>query len=69
MLKFWNADTGREIKSMGGHSGTITSVLLVPKENNGMFSVVDERKDWIEQPVVLALSFLKPANFDRRQID
>ncbi|XP_074625299.1 uncharacterized protein LOC141883651 [Acropora palmata] len=38
MLKFWNADTGREIKSMGGHSGTITSVLLVPKENNASSS-------------------------------
>ncbi|XP_015766363.1 PREDICTED: uncharacterized protein LOC107345169 [Acropora digitifera] len=38
MLKFWNADTGREIKSMGGHSGTITSVLLVPKENNGQIT-------------------------------
>ena len=44
MLKFWNADTGREIKSMGGHSGTITSVLLLPKENNGMVSVAYERK-------------------------
>ena len=30
MLKLWDADTGREMRSMGGHTGTITSVFLVP---------------------------------------
>lgn len=50
MLKLWNADTGQEIKSMGGHSGTITAVLLVPKENNGMVSVADERKTGSSNP-------------------
>ena len=30
MLKLWDADTGREMRSMGGHTGTITSVYLVP---------------------------------------
>ena len=32
MLKLWDADSGRETRSMGGHTGTITSVFLVPKE-------------------------------------
>ena len=33
MLKLWDADTGREMRSMGGHTGTITSVLLVPNKD------------------------------------
>ena len=32
MLKLWDADTGREMRSMGGHTGTITSVFLLPKK-------------------------------------
>ena len=30
MLKLWDADSGRELRSMGGHTGTVTSVVLVP---------------------------------------
>ena len=33
MLKLWDADTGREMRSMGGHTGTITSVILVPNKD------------------------------------
>ena len=33
MLKLWDADTGREMRSMGGHTGTITSVFLVPNKD------------------------------------
>ncbi|KAL9971046.1 hypothetical protein ACROYT_G023529 [Oculina patagonica] len=33
MLKLWDADTGREMRSMGGHTGTITSVFLLPKKD------------------------------------
>ncbi|KAK3718432.1 hypothetical protein QZH41_014438 [Actinostola sp. cb2023] len=29
-LKLWDADTGLEIRSMGGHTGTVTSVKLIP---------------------------------------
>lgn len=39
MLKLWDADTGQEIRSMGGHTGTVTSVRLIPntgKENGGV---------------------------------
>ena len=36
MLKLWDADTGQELRSMGGHTGTVTSVRLVPyKEREG----------------------------------
>ncbi|XP_031562257.1 protein will die slowly-like [Actinia tenebrosa] len=30
MLKVWDADTGHELRSMGGHTGTVTAVKLVP---------------------------------------
>ncbi|XP_048580724.1 mitochondrial division protein 1 isoform X1 [Nematostella vectensis] len=30
MLKLWDGDTGREIRSMGGHTGTVTSARLIP---------------------------------------
>lgn len=33
MLKLWNADTGKEVKSLGGHTGSITSVFLLPKRD------------------------------------
>ncbi|CAB3991914.1 F-box WD repeat-containing 7-like isoform X2 [Paramuricea clavata] len=35
MLKVWDTDTGEEVRSMGGHTGGITSVLLVKKDNQG----------------------------------
>ena len=33
MLKLWDADTGQEMRSMGGHSGSVTSVLLLPNKD------------------------------------
>ena len=32
MLKLWDADSGRELRSMGGHTGTVTSVVLLPNK-------------------------------------
>jgi WD40 repeat protein len=36
MLKVWDTNTGEEIRSMGGHTGGITSVLLVKKDSQGI---------------------------------
>ena len=44
MLKLWNADTGKEVKSLGGHTGSITSVFLLPKRD---ISSCGERVVWI----------------------
>ena len=41
MLKLWDADTGREMRSMGGHTGTITSVLLVPNKDMLSSGMID----------------------------
>ena len=35
MLKVWDTNTGEEIRSMGGHTGGITSVVLVKKDSQG----------------------------------
>ena len=35
MLKLWDCDSGKEIRSMGGHTGGITSVLLIRKDDHG----------------------------------
>lgn len=35
MLKVWDADTGQELRSMGGHTGGITAVTLVKKDTQG----------------------------------
>jgi hypothetical protein len=38
MLKVWDTVTGEEVRSMGGHTGGITSVILVKKDNQGNLS-------------------------------
>ncbi|XP_022104143.1 pre-mRNA-splicing factor PRP46-like isoform X2 [Acanthaster planci] len=34
MVKYWDLDKGTELRSMGGHSGTITSVILLPADES-----------------------------------
>ena len=36
MLKVWDTNTGEEIRSMGGHTGGITSVVLEKKDSQGI---------------------------------
>ena len=38
MLKVWDTNTGEEIRSMGGHTGGITSVVLVKKDTQGILA-------------------------------
>lgn len=33
MVKVWNADSGEELKSFGGHEGAVTSVVIIPGED------------------------------------
>ena len=35
MLKVWDTDAGQEVRSIGGHTGGITSVVLVKKDDQG----------------------------------
>ena len=32
MVKVWNADSGEELKSLGGHEGAVTSVVILPEQ-------------------------------------
>ena len=32
MVKVWDADTGAEVRSLGGHTGTITSLMILPPQ-------------------------------------
>ena len=35
MLKVWDCEWGKEVRSMGGHTGGITSVVLIKKDEHG----------------------------------
>ena len=35
MLKVWDCELGKEVRSMGGHTGGITSVVLMKKDEHG----------------------------------
>ena len=32
MVKVWDADTGAEVRSLGGHTGTVTSLMILPHQ-------------------------------------
>jgi WD40 repeat protein len=39
-VKVWNADTGEELKSLGGHEGAVTSVVLLPEQEQLIIGAV-----------------------------